>query len=158
MLFTMQTNYEAVPQSTLEHSLDREDHHKRSWTNLGRSIIIRSIFIFLLLICSTILGYWAIHRSRSHTDKSFFLPATDLLVAHVKNGSYRGLRLDRYDQDVWLGIPYASPPVKSLRFSHPEPFNETWAGWRNATEYGPHCPGYGVCFSPKMILYGYLQG
>nr|XP_054751988.1 cholinesterase 1-like [Lytechinus pictus] len=47
---------------------------------------------------------------------------------------------DRYinvtkDVDVFLGIPYASPPT---RFAPPEPMT-TWVGDRNATEFSPAC-------------------
>lgn len=67
-------------------------------------------------------------------------------LAHTVNGSYAGI--DFYDliQHMFLGIPYAAPPLGYLRFRHPQPFTETWDDIRNATEYGPNCPGYGVCF------------
>jgi len=37
---------------------------------------------------------------------------------------------------VFLGVPYASPPVGPLRWAPPEPV-EPWAGERDATRYGP---------------------
>jgi carboxylesterase type B len=61
----------------------------------------------------------------------------------VKNGSYYGLHQDSYAQDVFLGLPFAQPPVGSLRFANPQPLNETWSEARNATEYSPECYGYG---------------
>lgn len=41
---------------------------------------------------------------------------------------------------VYLGVPYAHPPVKDLRFSAPvtEP-PVSWSGIRNATNFAPSC-------------------
>ncbi|KAL4150163.1 hypothetical protein PRNP1_009569 [Phytophthora ramorum] len=61
----------------------------------------------------------------------------------VKNGSYYGVYQDTYDQDLFLGMPYAQPPVGDLRFRNPEPLNSTWSDSKNATEYSPECYGYG---------------
>lgn len=61
----------------------------------------------------------------------------------VKNGSYYGVSLSGYGQDLFLGLPYAQPPVGQLRFRVPQTLNSSWAGSRNATEYGPECIGYG---------------
>ncbi|KAF1982810.1 alpha/beta-hydrolase [Aulographum hederae CBS 113979] len=38
----------------------------------------------------------------------------------------------------YLGIPFAKPPVKDLRFAPPEPFRSS--GAVNATKFGPSCP------------------
>ncbi|KAL4123467.1 hypothetical protein PRIC2_009322 [Phytophthora ramorum] len=61
----------------------------------------------------------------------------------VKNGSYYGVYQDTYAQDLFLGMPYAQPPVGDLRFRNPEPLNSTWSDSKNATEYSPECYGYG---------------
>src|SRR6202451_3294347 len=39
----------------------------------------------------------------------------------------------------FLGIPYAAPPVGSLRWRPPQPAAR-WSGVRSATRFAPHCP------------------
>ncbi|PKY00414.1 carboxylesterase family protein [Aspergillus campestris IBT 28561] len=64
-------------------------------------------------------------------------------TAHTRNGSYAGVHNTQHDQDFFLGVPYAQPPVHDLRFRVPEPLNESWNGIRSATTYSPGCIGYG---------------
>jgi carboxylesterase type B len=47
-----------------------------------------------------------------------------------------------YEQDAFLGMPYAQPPLGDLRFLHPQPLNTTWKGRRNATTYQTSCHNY----------------
>jgi para-nitrobenzyl esterase len=44
----------------------------------------------------------------------------------------------RYGSHVWLGIPFAKPPVGPLRWRAPQP-NEPWAGVREALAHGSIC-------------------
>lgn len=82
-------------------------------------------------------------------------PASDSKpVATVQNGSYYGVLNPTYNQDNFLGIPYAQPPTGDLRFRAPQPLNESWDGLRNATEYSPQCFGYG---SDTWILGNYVS-
>ncbi|KAH6985559.1 Alpha/Beta hydrolase protein [Ilyonectria destructans] len=60
----------------------------------------------------------------------------------VKNGTYEGKYVATYDQDLFLGVPFALPPVGPLRFQNPQPLNETFKA-RKATEYADSCVGYG---------------
>lgn len=61
----------------------------------------------------------------------------------VRNGTYAGVSNEYYQQEYFLGIPYAQPPTGSLRFASPKPVNESFDE-RSATEYGPVCIGYGA--------------
>ncbi|KAK6338371.1 hypothetical protein TWF730_002435 [Orbilia blumenaviensis] len=62
--------------------------------------------------------------------------------ASIRNGTVYGLRDRVWNQDFFLGIPYAQPPVGPLRFRPAQPLTG-----RNvkiqAKKYGPHCHGLG---------------
>ncbi|KAJ9137868.1 Carboxylic ester hydrolase [Pleurostoma richardsiae] len=72
----------------------------------------------------------------------------------IKNGSYYGLYLPTYDEDLFLGMPYAQPPTGDLRFRVPQPLNSSWTGTKNATQYSPECIGYG---SDDWVLGNYVS-
>jgi hypothetical protein len=55
----------------------------------------------------------------------------------VKNGTYLGTHSSAYNQDFFLGIPYAKPPIGDLRFRIPQSLNTIWNGTRPAQEYSP---------------------
>lgn len=65
--------------------------------------------------------------------------------ATVKNGSYFGLHNDFYNVDYVLGIPFAQPPTGDLRLALPVSLNSSF-DTRNATELGPGCIEFSVCF------------
>jgi para-nitrobenzyl esterase len=56
----------------------------------------------------------------------------------------------------FLGIPYAAPPVGSLRWQPPQPAAR-WAGVRAATSFAPHCPQsaspFGLASTSEDCLY-----
>ncbi|XP_075290261.1 fatty acyl-CoA hydrolase precursor, medium chain [Opisthocomus hoazin] len=60
----------------------------------------------------------------------------------TKYGRVRGyqFRVDAAERsvNVFLGLPFAKPPVGPLRFSEPQP-PEPWDGVRDATSYPPMC-------------------
>jgi hypothetical protein len=56
-------------------------------------------------------------------------------TVHTKNGSYAGAHSSTYDQDYFLGIPYAQAPVGNLRFRNPVSLNQSWSHVRPATTY-----------------------
>lgn len=65
-------------------------------------------------------------------------------VVTLRNGTYRGIYSSSYDQDFFLGIPYAQPPTGNLRFRNPVSLNRSWTGVKNTTEYSSACVGYGT--------------
>ncbi|EXJ73619.1 triacylglycerol lipase [Cladophialophora psammophila CBS 110553] len=64
-------------------------------------------------------------------------------TATVRNGSYYGLHNPTYNQDLFLGMPFAQPPTGDLRFRNPVSLNTSWTGNKNATQYSYACHGYG---------------
>jgi hypothetical protein len=66
------------------------------------------------------------------------VPTVDVL-----NGTYNGVHSQHYDQDFFLGVPYAQQPVGDLRLQIPHSLNTSWTESRNATEYSRSCLGYG---------------
>ncbi|KAH7159431.1 Alpha/Beta hydrolase protein [Dactylonectria estremocensis] len=71
------------------------------------------------------------------------VPPSQATIVDTLNGSYYGLYNQVYNQDIFLRVPYAQPPLKELRFRPPHSLNTTWSGLRNATELGHSCVGYG---------------
>jgi hypothetical protein len=64
----------------------------------------------------------------------------------VTNGTYIGKYVSEWQQDQFLGIPYAIPPLGPLRFARPRSLNSSFTDARNATEYGNSCYQYGTSF------------
>ncbi|RBA16919.1 hypothetical protein FPRO05_01643 [Fusarium proliferatum] len=62
--------------------------------------------------------------------------------ATTLNGTYVGKNLPDWDQDAFLGIPYAQPPVGNLRFKWPQSLDSSFTEERTATEYGDSCMQY----------------
>ena len=56
-------------------------------------------------------------------------------IATIRNGSYYGTHSSTYNQDYFLGIPFAQPPLEQLRFANPQSLNWTWTGALPATNY-----------------------
>ncbi|KAI3332170.1 alpha/beta-hydrolase [Xylariaceae sp. AK1471] len=66
--------------------------------------------------------------------------ATTGPAVRIRNGSYEGIHLPLFKQDIFLGIPYAQDTGGVNRFRVPQSLNETWDGVRQAKVYGPACP------------------
>jgi len=62
----------------------------------------------------------------------------------IPNGTFVGLYNPTYDQDFFLGIPYAQPPLDGLRFNLPASLNTSFSEPQDAKAYSPQCVGYGV--------------
>jgi len=103
----------------------------------------------LVTAFSAILAIWTIWV---YFPSTLTLDTTETnLLAKTVNGTYAGLYHVKYDQVLFLGMPYARPPLGDLRLRPPKFLNQTWEGYRNATSYGPQCMGYKVSFSPSSL-------
>ncbi|KAG8629734.1 hypothetical protein KVT40_001353 [Elsinoe batatas] len=68
-------------------------------------------------------------------------------TVQVKNGTIQGRFSEPWNQEQYLGIPYAQPPLGSLRFRHPQPINTSFDGVLDATKYGFSCYQFGSNFN-----------
>ncbi|XP_024893393.1 uncharacterized protein LOC112468442 isoform X2 [Temnothorax curvispinosus] len=105
----------------------------------------------LLLACTQILTeHRDFHESRDqygyHQRHSFHDTQERITrEVRVKEGRLRGMvvqpRTNHNLQlvDVFLGVPYAEPPVGSFRFSPPRS-PQPWRGVRQSQEFAPVCP------------------
>ncbi|KAB5517534.1 lipase [Coniochaeta sp. 2T2.1] len=67
--------------------------------------------------------------------------------AKTLNGTYQGRYLPEWNQDAFLGIPFAQPPVGSLRYRWPQIINTSFDGVRDASNYGYSCMQYSGNFN-----------
>ncbi|XP_013408905.1 carboxylesterase 3B [Lingula anatina] len=75
-------------------------------------------------------------------------------VLETKLGKIRGKTETIHGQeiDVYLGIPFAEPPVGHLRFRTPVP-KKPWTRTIDVTEYGPMCMQTHFLSLPDMLLH-----
>ena len=73
-------------------------------------------------------------------------------TVRVKNGTITGVHSSSYNQDFFLGVPFAQPPLGDLRFRQAQSLNATWKGSRDAKQYATHCVGYGVSILLSWFL------
>ncbi|KZT20424.1 alpha/beta-hydrolase [Neolentinus lepideus HHB14362 ss-1] len=64
---------------------------------------------------------------------------SDSLVVSTTSGTFKGFSTGN-GTERWLGIPYAQPPVGSLRFKAPVPITSPASDIVNATSFGLACP------------------
>jgi carboxylesterase type B len=88
---------------------------------------------------ATILTLGATHAAAS----PYKYHTTHPPLAETCNGTYKGVYSPDYNQDFFLGVPYAQAPVDDLRFRNPKPLASSWNGNRRADTYSPACVGYG---------------
>ncbi|TLD18336.1 triacylglycerol lipase V precursor [Venturia nashicola] len=63
----------------------------------------------------------------------------DAPIAKSVNSTYSGKYVSAYNQDVFLGTPFAQPPLGDLRFRRPISLNTSREGPRDAKEFGYSC-------------------
>lgn len=66
-------------------------------------------------------------------------------IVSLENGSYYGVHNSVHNQDFFLGIPFAQPPLQDLRFHNPVSLNNTWSNALPATNYAYVSTAFGGC-------------
>ena len=107
-------------------------------TRCGGAIasLIMHRFIF---ITASLVAYSRIVNTSTIPASSCGAPTATTL-----NGTWSGYHNSFYNEDYFLGIPFAQPPIGNLRYAAPQSLNASWTGVKNATQYGYECVGYGV--------------
>lgn len=71
-------------------------------------------------------------------------------MATVRNGTFTGRYNAEYDQDYFLGMPFAQPPTGDLRLHNPVSLNTSWDGSADATTFSPACYNLGSAPMPGI--------
>ncbi|MGD0948679.1 MAG: carboxylesterase family protein [Candidatus Binatia bacterium] len=114
----------------------------------------RSASVRTLLAASVIVaagGLFACARTRP--ERHVADPASRRVMRSGEVVGFQG----RYDAHVWLGIPYAKPPVGPLRWRAPQPA-EPWAGTRPALALGSACTQFGNPTTVEHVKAGEPMG
>ena len=101
-----------------------------------------------------VLAFGALVASTAVAGASTRTSAGSSPVVPVATGAVRGMTVGGVNE--FLGIPYAAPPVGSLRWQPPQRA-ASWTGVRQATTYGPNCPQtatpFGLASTSENCLY-----
>ncbi|XP_054426224.1 liver carboxylesterase 1 [Pteronotus mesoamericanus] len=96
--------------------------------------------------CSSTMWFFALVLGSLTTSMAWGHPPSPPIVDTVQGkilGTYVSLKGFAEPVAVFLGIPFAKPPLGPLRFTPPQPA-EPWAFVKNATSYPPMCSQDGV--------------
>src|ERR1700679_1311265 len=101
---------------------------------------VRNLRTLLACALAVILNVAAAHAA----------PSGDPAVVQTDKGAVHGTL--NGNLRVFLGIPFAAPPLGPLRFNAPKPAT-AWNGVREATQAAPGCPQAGTQNTSEDCLY-----
>ena len=100
-------------------------------------------FALKIIVASTVLVSAKVHAISDWSDGRTLVPSSR--IVSTRKGSIRGLLLTGGDEkqfppvELFLGVPYASPPIGMLRFMPPVTV-PPWRSVKIADRYSPVCP------------------
>ena len=97
----------------------------------------------LSILCLSTIAIAAPSQPKHHKPPGYGGGSGGLPSVSIKNGTVTGVHNANYNQDFFLGVPYAQPPVGENRFRNPQSINSTFASAIAANAYAPLCVGYG---------------
>jgi para-nitrobenzyl esterase len=107
---------------------------KEIWVSVTTRLIAKSTIVLAL---TTALAGCGTDAGQEHAASSTQAGSdSHSLVATTKTGDVKGISVGRVDQ--FLGVPYAAPPIGTLRWEPPAPV-PPWDGIRSAAEFGQSC-------------------
>ena len=114
-------------------------HHPASRYKRRRQGMLVAVGLLLLLHVD---GGQGAPRAWSSSSRDEDTTRGDDVITDTESGRVRGNRHHapylRRPVDAYLGIPFAKPPLNSLRFRHPQPI-EKWRHIYNATRLPNSC-------------------
>jgi para-nitrobenzyl esterase len=113
----------------------------RTWSRIARYV-----FLVCSLTAAAVGPGLLLARNYDHGGRRSGGP-----IVNTLDGPVRGLT--KNGVNMFLGIPYAAPPVGEFRWQPPQPVKR-WRGTLNATGYGSNCPqvtGLGAFAAPTSI-------
>ncbi|KJH47213.1 Carboxylesterase [Dictyocaulus viviparus] len=81
-------------------------------------------------------------------------PSVKTLSGSVRGREY--ILSDGRAVDMYLGIPYAEPPIGNLRFKKPQPIRP-WTDELQCVEFGPRCPQKDEYFAQVIQFLGFIN-
>ncbi|KAF7633299.1 Carboxylic ester hydrolase [Meloidogyne graminicola] len=97
-----------------------------------------SIPFFILIYIYAFIGLFQFIQGVNIKKCNLQNPGNDP-IACTENGPVKGRRSGQFPNVVFFkGIPFASPPIKSLRWKEPKPVSN-WNGIKDTTNYGSPC-------------------
>jgi para-nitrobenzyl esterase len=94
---------------------------------LGKAVLALVLTLVVAVSCG---------NADREAPKTALPQPTDPAMVHIATGTLHGVVAP--DHRLFAGIPYAAPPVGSLRWQPPAPALP-WRGVREATRFGPRC-------------------
>jgi para-nitrobenzyl esterase len=109
--------------------------------------------ISLLAAAAFVVGLGAHGCARPQPARHVAEPGSQRVMRSGEVVGFQG----RYGAHVWLGIPYAKPPVGALRWRAPQPA-EAWTGTRQALTFGSACTQFGNPTTVEQVKAGKPMG